>query len=306
MLNRRIQTENALGDLSSVIYDAVSNVVATVDARGNRTTSTYDALNRAESWTDALDQTTTAIYDKVGNVVEQIDALGNRTTSTYDGLNRLVTTEASDGGVSSTVYDAASNVVATVDPLGNRTSFSYDALNRQSEIEDAENGVTTFLFDSVGNRTVVIDSVGNRTTSVFDALNREIEQIEATFVRVSPALNLHVGGQVLRTTVEHPFWVKDIGWVPAGSLKSGDLLSTYEGEWVPVEGIDDKGEVETVYNLRVADYHTYFVTCGEIGWSLWAHNADRYVVLPVDGVWVLVDTSKKGGRLVPDADGIPR
>lgn len=28
----------------------------------------------------------------------------------------------------------------------------------------------------------------------------------------------------------------------------------------------------TVYNLRVADYHTYFVGCNEWGWSVWAHN----------------------------------
>jgi hypothetical protein len=46
------------------------------------------------------------------------------------------------------------------------------------------------------------------------------------------------------------------------------------GEWVAVEEVEDTGEWETVYNLRVADFHTYFVGCDEWGFSVWAHNAD--------------------------------
>ena len=29
----------------------------------------------------------------------------------------------------------------------------------------------------------------------------------------------------------------------------------------------------TVYNLRIEEYHTYFVGCAEWGFSIWAHNA---------------------------------
>ena len=32
------------------------------------------------------------------------------------------------------------------------------------------------------------------------------------------------------------------------------------GQWVAVEEVLDTGEWEVVYNLRIADYHTYFVT----------------------------------------------
>ena len=35
------------------------------------------------------------------------------------------------------------------------------------------------------------------------------------FQNYSPLLEVHVGGQVIRTTAEHPFWVKDRGWVDA-------------------------------------------------------------------------------------------
>jgi hypothetical protein len=42
---------------------------------------------------------------------------------------------------------------------------------------------------------------------------------------------------------------------------------------VAVEDLLDTGEYETVYNLRVADFHTYFVGCQEWAFSVWAHNA---------------------------------
>jgi len=78
--------------------------------------------------------------------------------------------------------------------------------------------------------------------------------------------------QVIRTTQEHPFFVQGKGWTPAGEIKSGDVIRTEEG-WVPVSESKDTGQWETVYNLRVADFHTYFVGRPEWGFSVWAHNA---------------------------------
>jgi RHS repeat-associated protein len=103
----------------------------------------------------------------------------------------------------------------------------------------------------------------------------EAKQVEMAFVRTGRILHLHVGGQVIRTTLEHPFWIKDVGWVVAGLLRVGDLLGSLEGGWVPVEDVLDTGEYDTVYNLQVADFHTYFV--GVIDWSLalWAHNNNQ-------------------------------
>src|SRR5262249_40395103 len=43
--------------------------------------------------------------------------------------------------------------------------------------------------------------------------------------------------------------------------------------WVTVEGVQETGEYETVYNLRIADYHTYFVGARAWGFSVWAHNS---------------------------------
>jgi hypothetical protein len=83
-----------------------------------------------------------------------------------------------------------------------------------------------------------------------------LKVMEEVFQRLGQVLHLHVGGKVIRTTAEHPFWVDGKGWLPAGELQVGDLLSSHDGQWLAVKEVYDTGEYETVYNLRVADFHT--------------------------------------------------
>ncbi|MDY3562921.1 polymorphic toxin-type HINT domain-containing protein [Gemmata sp. JC673] len=101
----------------------------------------------------------------------------------------------------------------------------------------------------------------------------EWKVVEERFERFGPVLHLHFsGGELIRTTPEHPFWVQERGWTAAGALKEGDRIATLSGEWVPVGEVYDTGTWEPVYNLRVADYHTYFVGEEHWGWAAWAHN----------------------------------
>jgi RHS repeat-associated protein len=104
------------------------------------------------------------------------------------------------------------------------------------------------------------------------------KRVEAVFVRVAPLWGVRVEGREIRTTGEHPFYVREKGWICAQELEAGDWLSSHDGRWVAVDDVYDTGAVETVYNLRVADYHTYFVGCQEWGFSVWAHNA-KYVIV---------------------------
>lgn len=56
------------------------------------------------------------------------------------------------------------------------------------------------------------------------------------------------------------------------SAKAEPQQATHDGQWVAVEAVTDLNEVATVYNLRVSEYHTYFVGSREWGFSVWAHN----------------------------------
>jgi hypothetical protein len=87
--------------------------------------------------------------------------------------------------------------------------------------------------------------------------------VEEVFRRWGLIWHVHVGGQVVRTTPEHPFYAAGRGWVPANLLRIGDRLLGHDGQWVEVEDLLDTGAYEVVYNLRVADFHTFFVGCPE-------------------------------------------
>ncbi len=106
-----------------------------------------------------------------------------------------------------------------------------------------------------------------------------LQRVLQVFIRVAPILNLHVANQIIETTAEHPFYVRDRGWIPAKMLEIGDLLQLRSGEWVPVAGVAESGRVETVYNFEIEDYHTYFVSATETGCSIWAHNAANSYIL---------------------------
>jgi Pretoxin HINT domain len=124
----------------------------------------------------------------------------------------------------------------------------------------------------------------------------EEREVLEVFVRTAPVWNLHVGGKLIRTTAEHPFYVRDRGWVATSALRIGDWLSSHDGQWVPVEGMADSGEITTVHNLNVAEYHTYFV--GGKGWEfdVWAHNA--YHLPAGSGTQIGASTTAKGTQKV--------
>ena len=119
------------------------------------------------------------------------------------------------------------------------------------------------------------------------------QAIEETFVRHGEIYELHIAGQTIRVTPEHPVYIQGRGWTPAGEVVAGDVLSTlhlpvaatlvtagdaetppasahWQSNWQTVESNTSTGEFTTVYNFRVAHWHTYFV--GDEGWGLWVHN----------------------------------
>ena len=99
-----------------------------------------------------------------------------------------------------------------------------------------------------------------------------LKPIVQTFERVAPstlALTFS-NGEIIETTIEHPFYVQDRGFVPAGLVALGNSIVTRAGPSLEVTAIEKHEAAHKVYNFEVADYHTYFV--GES--ALWVHNAN--------------------------------
>jgi hypothetical protein len=74
----------------------------------------------------------------------------------------------------------------------------------------------------------------------------------------SPLVVISVGGETIRATRGHPFWISGIGWQMAKELKAGQTLHTPHGP-LPIDSISE-AEAATCYNLVVADFGTYFIT----------------------------------------------
>ncbi|MFC4075642.1 DNRLRE domain-containing protein [Salinithrix halophila] len=86
---------------------------------------------------------------------------------------------------------------------------------------------------------------------------------------VDTLYEVHAGGEKIKTTAEHPFWVQDKGWVKAKDLQKGDRLQAADGRQVRVDRVvQRKTKPIKVYNFEVEDYHTYFVSDAQV----WVHN----------------------------------
>ncbi|MFF8611558.1 RHS repeat-associated core domain-containing protein [Streptomyces sp. NPDC015350] len=67
----------------------------------------------------------------------------------------------------------------------------------------------------------------------------------------------------LTATDGHPFWVPALNrWVEADELTAGQWLRTSSGTWVQITAVARRTTSATVYNLTVADFHTYYALAG--------------------------------------------
>jgi Pretoxin HINT domain len=88
-----------------------------------------------------------------------------------------------------------------------------------------------------------------------------LQPVLKTMRHVANALRLiDLGSETISTTDSHPFWVEDKGWIVAGNIVTGDVLRTKSGERVRVVASTAVQETLAVYNLEVANVHTYFVS----------------------------------------------
>lgn len=112
--------------------------------------------------------------------------------------------------------------------------------------------------------------------------------VEEVFELSASILQLRLGGRTIETTAEHPFYVANRGWIRAENLESGDLLVGHDDRLTSVDSITPTDRHETVYNVRVAEDHTYFVGDEDWEFSVWVHNAYS-VRQAADGTWEVLD-----------------
>jgi len=128
----------------------------------------------------------------------------------------------------------------------------------------------TRVITAEGEKPIEEIAVGDQVLAKDDVTGEMgYKEVEWLYQRnVVETYNITVGGEVITTTDEHPFWIVGKGWVKSKKLAVGDVLTTSDGKELAIEEIEVKKEHNTVYNFKVKDFHTYFVS----NLGIWTHN----------------------------------
>ena len=106
-----------------------------------------------------------------------------------------------------------------------------------------------------------------------ETLEVSTKQVLETYIRETSSLvHLTINGENIISTYDHPYYVKDKGFVSAEALWIGAELIDKNGNVVLVEQLyrENLGDESVkVYNFQVDDYHTYFVS----EYCILVHNA---------------------------------
>lgn len=107
------------------------------------------------------------------------------------------------------------------------------------------------------------------------------KKVLETYVRqVDRLVYLTINGEEIVTTVDHPFYVKDCGFVNACDLQVGNKVINVSGDALIIENTITRfvKKLVTVYNFQVEDFHTYHVGNN----SVLVHNAGENYAKPTE------------------------
>ena len=109
---------------------------------------------------------------------------------------------------------------------------------------------------------------GDRVWSYDEATeNVKLSKVELAHANMSRCMSMAIEGwdHKLAVTAEHPFFVIGAGWTRAIDIEEGAILKTFDDSHVRVVKINaPDSKIDAVYNVRVSETHTYFVTEKEI------------------------------------------
>ena len=197
-LNRRTSQVDAENYLTAWTYDAVGNQLTQIRyqdktdlqtaSKQQKTSYTYDQLNRVTSMTSPIGMVTTYGYDSLGNRTSMIEASGTAlartTTFEFDAANRLVKQKNAEGVFTKFDLDENGNILTQTEAFGlpeaRITKYAYDKLGRRIRCDHPDGMVRKWVYDALGNLSDLIDAAGTaderHTTYTYDNNNRVKQQ----------------------------------------------------------------------------------------------------------------------------------
>ena len=168
--------------------------------------------------------------------------------------------------------------------VGNKVDEGVDAAKRWWNGNPCANSFSadTLVMTAGGAKPIAALVEGDIVLAYNEATGRiEVHPITDTISHVDPEIVLlTIDGETLETTAEHPFYEMEgapwlaVGalqgrWTDAIDLQAGDLVWQADGTTGVVQAVEVVARQQRMYNLTVAEAHTFFVGDGE--WLV--HNA---------------------------------
>lgn len=173
-----IETINALGHRTRMLYDAAGRRTHHIDALNRTNRFVFDEADNLLHTVNALGQTNSTAFDANRNPAVTLDPRGVGFTNAFDLRDRVVTTVGPMDHTVTNLYDDLDRKVGTIDPRGKPTHFNLSPIGHLLSLTNALNEVTTFRRDPNGNPTNVVDAAEFITTNWFDALDRLVASVD--------------------------------------------------------------------------------------------------------------------------------
>ena len=168
---------------------------------------------------------------------------------------------------------------------GARSDMAPEARTRVDELCFNSFSAETLVSTEDGLRPISEIAIGDRVWAYDEATDEHgLFPVTDVIIHTDPTqVHLLLDGELLETTPEHPFYTLERGWVDAGDLWVGAHIRQADGSYGRVQFLAVEREDQVLYNLTVAEAHTFFVgaqrwlvhnTCPPGGYKRW--DVDRH------------------------------
>ena len=194
----------------------------------------------------------------------------------------------------SSIYNVAQTTIASVAVFTGGMNSGFNKAANSAGVKPSCFVAGTLVMAVAGMVAIEKIKSGDKVISTDpETMETSPKTVLETYIReVTTLVHLTVNGEEIVTTVDHPFYVKNQGFIKAGELIVGDELLDVNGNVLLVENFDVEltDEPVKVYNFKVEDFHTYFVgNC-----KIWVHNND--CAKKVESGEIELETKKQKGN----------
>ena len=194
----------------------------------------------------------------------------------------------------SSIYNVAQTTIASVAVFTGGMNSGFNKAANSAGVKPSCFVAGTLVMAVAGMVAIETIKSGDKVISTDpETMETSPKTVLETYIReVTTLVHLTVNGEEIITTIDHPFYVKNQGFIKAGELIVGDELLDVNGNILLVENFDVEltDEPVKVYNFKVEDFHTYFVgNC-----KIWVHNND--CAKKVESGEIELETKKQKGN----------